>query len=258
MHPKLISFDGFILPTYGFFLFLGVLFALILGKRLAKKEGLDGDKVIDMAISILIFSFIGSKIFLLLTDFSYLKSWQGLWDLLRSAGVFYGGLIFGFLVGFYYMMKYKFPLGPLADIYGIYIPLAHFFGRLGCFFAGCCWGKPCNLPWAITFKDSFANENMGTPLDVPLHPTQLYEASFLLFLFLFLKFYFYKRKIFKGQVFLLYVLSYSFFRFFIEFLRDDPRGFIFNFLSTSQFIATISIIFSIYLYARNLKKIHNR
>lgn len=257
MYPKLISFDGFFIPTYGFFIFMGVVFALFLGKKLAKMEGLDGEKVVDMAISVLIFSFLGSKILLLFTDFSYLSSWEAFWALIRSAGVFYGGLVLGFLVALFYIKKYKFPLGPLADIYGICIPFAHFFGRLGCFSAGCCWGKPCTLPWAVTFKNPFTGENMGTPLNQPLHPTQLYEAIFLFFLFLILIFYFYKRRKFKGQVFLTYVFFYSIFRFFIEFLRDDPRGYIFNLISTSQFISIIAIIFSIILYARNYKKVKN-
>ncbi|MEJ5166176.1 MAG: prolipoprotein diacylglyceryl transferase [Thermoanaerobaculia bacterium] len=257
MYPKLISFDGFFIPTYGFFLFTGVVLALLLGKKLAKMEGLDGEKVVDMAISILIFSFLGSKILLLFTDFSYLSSWEGIWALLRSGGVFYGGLVFGFLVALFYIKKYKFPLGPLADIYGICIPFAHFFGRLGCFFAGCCWGKSCSLPWAVTFKNTFTGENMGTPLNQPLHPTQLYEAFFLLFLFFILRLYFYRRRIFKGQVFLLYVLFYAIFRFFIEFLRDDPRGYVFDLISTSQFFSIIAFIFSIFLYARNYKKSKN-
>lgn len=258
MYPKLISFNGFFIPTYGFFLFLGVVLALFMGKKLAKKEGLDGEKVVDMAISILIFSFLGSKVLLLFTDFSYLSSWEGIWALLRSGGVFYGGLLVGFLVAFYYIKKYKFPLGPLSDIYGICIPLAHFFGRLGCFFAGCCWGKPCFLPWAVTFKNTFSGENMGVPLNVPIHPTQLYEAIFLLTLFFVLNFYFYKRRTFKGQIFLLYIFFYSIFRFFIEFLRDDPRGYIFNLISTSQLFSIFGFIFSIALYVRNYKKIKSR
>lgn len=257
MYPKLISFNGFFIPTYGFLLFIGVVLALLLGKKLAKMEGLDGEKVVDMAISLLIFSFLGSKILLLFTDFSYLSSWEGFWALIRSGGVFYGGLIFGFMVALFYIKKYKFPLGPLADIYGISIPFAHFFGRLGCFFAGCCWGKPCTLPWAVTFKNPFTGENMGTPLNQPIHPTQLYEALFLLFLFLILLFYFYKRRKFKGQIFLLYVFFYSIFRFFIEYLRDDPRGYLFQLISTSQFLSIIGIIFSIILYVRNYKKVKN-
>lgn len=256
MYPKLITFDGFFIPTYGFFLFFGITLALIFAKKLSKKEGLDGNKVVDMGISVLIFSFIGSKIFLLFTDFSYLKSLEGIWALLRSGGVFWGGLLVGILVVLFYLKKHKFPLGPLSDIYGICIPLAHFFGRIGCFSAGCCWGKPCNLPWAIVFKNPFVFEYVGTPLFIPLHPTQIYEALFLLTLFFILYFYFYKKRIFKGQVFLLYILFYSFFRFFIEFIRDDPRGYIFS-LSTSQFISILSFIIAFYLYVRNYKKIQS-
>ncbi len=258
MHPKLITIGSFFIPTYGFFLFIGVLLALFLAKNLAKKEGIDGTRVVDMAISVLIFSFIGSKVLLLFTDLSYLKSFENFWSLIRSGGVFFGGLLTGIFVAIYYIKKYNFPLGPLSDIYGLCIPLAHFFGRLGCFSAGCCWGKPCYLPWAVEFKNTFASEYVGVPLYIPLHPTQLYEALFLLILFLVLRFYFYNKRIFKGQIFLLYVLSYSFFRFFIEFLRDDPRGFIFNIISTSQFFSITGFLVAIFFYVRNYKKIKNR
>lgn len=253
MFPKLISFNGFFIPTYGFLVLIGIIFSLLIGKKIAKKEGLDPNKIIDMAISIIIFSFIGSKIFLIFTDFSYLKSLKNFIWLLRSGGVFFGGLIAGVLTAFYYLKKYNLPLWKVSDIFGIGIPFAHFFGRIGCFSAGCCWGKPCSLPWGVVFKNEFSGEYMGVPLNVKIHPTQLYEAFFLFFLFLFLFFYLYKKRKFYGQIFLSYIILYSFFRFFIEFLRDDPRGY-FLIFSTSQWISIFAFFTSIFFYARKNKE----
>jgi phosphatidylglycerol:prolipoprotein diacylglycerol transferase len=122
------------------------------------------------------------------------------------------------------------------------VALGQAIGRLGCFSAGCCWGKPTTLPWGVRFTP-LGHEITGVPVDVDLHPTQLYEsaATFLIFLFLF---WLHRRKRFSGQVILLYAVLYAVTRFSIEFLRDDPRGDIAGLttltgLSTSQIISLI-------------------
>jgi phosphatidylglycerol:prolipoprotein diacylglycerol transferase len=134
------------------------------------------------------------------------------------------------------------------------VALAHFFGRIGCFFAGCCYGKYCDLPWAVTFNhhDSLA------PTGIPLHPTQLYEALGNLAIFLFL-FFFRKRKKHDGQLFWLYVLIYGITRSFIETFRADFRGeFFYGVLSISQvvggFMAVVSLIMLFVFRKRTLSK----
>ena len=121
---------------------------------------------------------------------------------------------------------------------------------MGCFAAGCCYGKPTDLPWGVTFTNSYSGSLVGVPLEIALHPTQLYSALGNLLLFTGL-IWFYRRKRFDGQVFWLYALSYGVFRFIVEFWRGDPRGTVFGgALSTSQFVALIMITVALGMLAR--------
>jgi phosphatidylglycerol:prolipoprotein diacylglycerol transferase len=163
-------------------------------------------------------------------------------DFLRSGGVFYGGLLGAILAGYFLMRRYKLPWWKTADACAPGIAIGNFFGRQGCFAAGCCWGKPTTLPWGVKFTE-LGHEITGVPTDAYLHPTQLYESFAMLIVFFFLL-WLYKHKRFSGQVILSYALLYSVIRFGIEFLRDDPRGDLFGLttltgLSTSQIISII-------------------
>ena len=91
--------------------------------------------------------------------------------------MFYGGLIAAFLVGLWLVRRYRLPVWTTADLYAPGIALGHVIGRLGCLLAGCCYGRPTDVPWGITFTDPVAAANVGTPLGMPLHPTQLYDAG---------------------------------------------------------------------------------
>src|SRR6185503_5593193 len=135
-------------------------------------------RVLDLGIYIIISALVGAKLLLLITDFgSFANNPRALLDLARSGGVFYGGLILAVVVALFYIRRVGLPLWTTCDVFAPGIALGHVIGRFGCFFAGCCFGKPTSLPWAITFTDPFAAANVGTPLNVPLHPTQLYEAG---------------------------------------------------------------------------------
>jgi len=138
--------------------------------------------------------------------------------------------------------RYKLPWWQTADACAPAIALGNAIGRQGCFAAGCCWGKPTNLPWGVEFTER-AHEITGVPLGVHLHPTQLYEsfATFLFFLFLV---WLHRHKRFRGQVILTYAVLYAVMRFVIEFFRADQRGDILGLttrtgLSTSQLIALL-------------------
>ena len=255
MIPKLFHVGAFFIPAYGLLVTVGVFLALLLEKRLAMRAGMNGDQIFDLGVSIVIAGLIGAKVLLIVTDRTFLDSWASAWYLLRSGGVFYGGILFGAAAAWYYFRKYKLPFWKTADILGVGIPLAHFFGRLGCFAAGCCWGRECSLPWAVTFTNPDAHEITGVPLNLPLHPTQLYEALFLLALFGFV-YWRYSKKRFDGQIFLTYVIVYAAFRFCIEFLRGDPRGTVFGLLSTSQAIAIGSCALASIIYALRNKALH--
>ena len=152
--------------------------------------------------------------------------------------MFYGGLLVAVTVALLYIRKVGLPLWTTCDVFAPGIALGHVIGRFGCLFAGCCFGKPTNVPWAITFTSPFANANVGTPLNVPLHPTQLYEAGAIFVILVFLLATEKLGRKFAGRTFWVYVLLYAIARYIIEYYRGDERGAVGPF-STSQFISLI-------------------
>ncbi|MDQ2976193.1 MAG: prolipoprotein diacylglyceryl transferase [Acidobacteriota bacterium] len=244
MYPELFRIGNFPINTYGVFLALAFLFAILITVRLAASDGLPREKIYDLCLWMLLASLIGSKILMFFTEPEYRDHPLQLLslDFLRSGGVFYGGLIGAIVVGYLLMRRYKLPWWKTADACAPGIAIGNFFGRQGCFAAGCCWGKPTNLPWGVKFTE-LGHDITGVPLDTYLHPTQLYESFSMLIVFFFLL-WLHKHKRFSGQVILLYALLYSVIRFVIEFFRDDPRGDILGLttmtgLSTSQIISII-------------------
>jgi phosphatidylglycerol:prolipoprotein diacylglycerol transferase len=244
MYPELFRIGNFPINTYGVFLALAFLGAILITVKLAARDGLPREKIYDLCLWMLLSSLVGSKLLMLFTEPEYRDHpWQLLsLDFLRSGGVFYGGLIGAILSGYFLMRRYKLPWWKTADACAPGIALGNFFGRQGCFAAGCCWGKPTTLPWGVKFTE-LGHEITGVPIDVPLHPTQLYE-SFAMLIVCFFLLWLHKHRRFSGQVILFYALLYSIIRFAIEFLRDDPRGDLFGLttltgLSTSQLISLI-------------------
>jgi phosphatidylglycerol:prolipoprotein diacylglycerol transferase len=244
MYPELFRIGNFPINTYGVFLALAFLFAILITVRLAASDGLPREKIYDLSLWMLLASLIGSKILMFFTEPEYRDHPLQLisLDFLRSGGVFYGGLIGAIVVGYFLMRRYQLPWWKTADACAPGIAIGNFFGRQGCFAAGCCWGKPTNLPWGVKFTE-LGHDITGVPIDTYLHPTQLYESFSMLIVFFFLL-WLHKHKRFSGQVILLYALLYSVIRFVIEFFRDDPRGDILGLttmtgLSTSQIISII-------------------
>lgn len=244
MYPELFRIGSFPIHTYGVFLALAFLFAILLTVRLGAREGLPSQKIYDLCLWMLLASLIGSKILMLFTEPEYRGNPLQLisLDFLRSGGVFYGGLLGAVISGYFLMRRYRLPWWTTADACAPGIALGNFFGRQGCFAAGCCWGKPTTLPWGVKFSE-LGHEITGVPIDAHLHPTQLYESFAMLLVFFFLL-WLHKHRRFKGQVILVYAVSYSVIRFLIEFVRDDPRGDILGLttltgLSTSQIISVI-------------------
>src|SRR5687768_7747870 len=201
--------------------------------RRAKQWGLDPTRVLDLGIYIIIAALIGAKLLLFVVDFDqFSTSPQDLLSLARSGGVFYGGLILAVLVAFWYISRHQLPFWTTCDVFAPGIALGHVTGRLGCFAAGCCYGRPTELPWGITFHNPLAAANVGTPLGVPLHPSQLYEAGAGLLILAMLLGIERRGRPFAGRTFWLYMLLYAISRYIIEFYRGDPRGEMFG-MSTS-------------------------
>ena len=239
MYPRLLELGPITVYTYGVLLAAAYLLGLKLAMVRAQARGLDQTRVLDLGIYIIISALVGAKALLLFTDFhAYAANPRALIDLLREGGVFYGGLILAVAVALWYIRHVGLPLWTTTDAFAPGIALGHVVGRFGCFFAGCCWGRPTTVPWAITFTDQFAALNTGTPLNIPLHPTQLYEAGAEALILLVLLTTESRGRTFAGRTFWLYMLMYAVSRFIIEFYRGDPRGTVFMF-STSQFISIL-------------------
>ena len=239
MHPILFDFGPITVYTYGVLLAAAYLLGLKYATVRAKVRGLDQTRVLDLGIYIIIAALIGAKLLLLVTEFdTYTSNPRELLDLARSGGVFYGGLILAVGVAVVSIRRMGLPLWTTCDVFAPGIALGHIVGRLGCLFAGCCYGQPTSLPWGITFTDPFAAANVGTPLNVALHPTQLYEAgaeALILGLLLATEA---RGRAFPGRTFWLYMLLYAVSRYLIEMFRGDPRGAV-GIFSTSQFISVI-------------------
>lgn len=255
MHPILFNLGSWPVYTYGILLAAAYLLGLQLAVWRARRSGVDANRVMDLGIWIIIAALVGAKALLVIVDWDYYRSNpREVFSLVRSAGVFYGGLIVATVTGFALMRKYRLPIWTTADLYAPGIALGHVIGRMGCFFAGCCWGKPTDLPWAITFTNPAAAMNVGTPLNIPLHPTQLYEAGAELLILGLLLSTERKGGYFAGRTFWLYMLLYGISRFIIEFYRDDPRGVMFG-MSTSQFVSVLLVPLSLamlyWLWRRN-------
>jgi phosphatidylglycerol---prolipoprotein diacylglyceryl transferase len=239
MHPILLELGPLTVYTYGLLLAAAYLLGLKLAMVRAEARGLDHARVMDLGIYIIISALVGAKLLLVVTDYkSFFGDPRELLTLARSGGVFYGGLILAVAVALWYIRKVGLPLWTTCDVFAPGIALGHVIGRLGCLFAGCCYGKPTTVPWAITFTNPDAFANVGTPLNQPLHPTQLYEAGAELLILLLLLVTEKKGRPFAGRTFWLYMFLYAVSRFVIEFFRGDARGNV-GIFSTSQFISLL-------------------
>ncbi len=266
--------------TYGVLLVASFLIAIFVARRLAASEGIEPDMVVDMGVYIILAALIGAKFLLLAVDWEiYSRQFRALvsegggkvgealgflggfgailgalarmsMSLLQAGGVFYGGFIAAILATIWYVRRHNLSLWKVADIGAPAVAIGHGIGRLGCFAAGCCYGISTDLPWGVVYSNTYSGTLVGVPLNIPLHPTQLYEAATNLLLGVFL-IWFHRRKQFDGQVFWMYVLVYAVMRFLHEFLRADPRGSLFgDALSTSQFIAIIGATVALGMLAR--------
>jgi phosphatidylglycerol:prolipoprotein diacylglycerol transferase len=253
VHPRLFEIPAIFgigpltVYTYGVMLAAAYLLGLQLAIVRAKRAGLDAQKMLDLGVALVIAALVGAKLLLLLTNFSYFRANPAeIIVLARSGGVFYGGLIGATLVAFWYIRRNDLPLWTTCDMFAPGIALGHVIGRLGCLMAGCCYGLPTSVPWAITFTDPFAAANVGTPLNQALHPTQLYEAGAELLILVFLLATERKGRPYPGRTFWGYMLLYAVSRFIIEFYRGDERGMIMGW-STSQFISLILAPLSLFM-----------
>lgn len=248
MHPELIRFGSFALPSYGFMMAAAFLAAIWLLRRRSASFGIEPEAASDVAIWLLLSGLLGAKLLLVIVEWpSYVRSWSEFLSLGRAGGVFYGGLLGAVLATAILLRRRRISFWAFVDAAAPSVALGQAFGRVGCLLAGCCWGRECTLPWAVTFTSPVAHENVGVPLGVPLHPTQAYEvAGTLLLCILLIRF---ERRAFSGETFARYVFGYALLRGTIELFRGDPRGEILGVMSTSQFIALCGVLAGLAIFA---------
>lgn len=249
MHPELFSIGNFSVHTYGFMIMLGALSGFLYMSHAVKELGIEKDKIQNLAIYIILAAFIGGKLLFYLENPSYyFGSFENMKRNFRTGFVFYGSLLFAIPVVIWYFKKENWPLWPLLDPIAIVACIIHGTGRLGCFFAGCCYGVPTDMPWGVTFTDPISQ---AEPLHTALHPTQLYSSFMILTILAFLLML-KRHQRFDGQLFFAYIISYAVGRGILEIFRgDEARGYIIDgILSHSQFISVLVILVTLFFYVR--------
>ena len=249
MHPILFRFGSFTIYTYGLFMaaaFVAAIFYLSYLIKKSKEKIISQNDLYSLFIYMMIFGIMGARLLFVLINLNefilyplaILKVWQG-------GLVYYGGFIAIIIYLYIYAKRKNVILLNLSDFFAPALALGHAIGRIGCFFAGCCYGKESNLPWSVVFTNEYSLAVIGKSL----HPTQLYEAfiNFLLFVFL----HFYSKKEHKlGMSFAIYIMSYAVLRFAIEFFRDDYRGMQYFGFSISQIISVFLFMIGIFVICR--------
>jgi len=242
MHPILIDLGFYQVPSYGVMLVIALATALFTLKRRADRAGLDGSRLVDLGLWLVIWALVGAKGLYILVELPrFLRNPGDIITVLRAGGVFLGGFLAAVVAAVVLLRRYALRFLPSADVIAPSLSLGQAIGRVGCLLAGCCWGGSCDLPWAITYTDPRAHQLVGTPLHVPLHPFPVYESLCDLGLYALLA---------ALYRFATYLVGYGVVRFLLEYTRGDAaRGFVFNgALSTSQLIALIMIAAGIGLW----------
>jgi phosphatidylglycerol:prolipoprotein diacylglycerol transferase len=246
MHPKLFEIGGFTIYTYGLMLALAFFVGILLAYFKARKVGLEPMIIIDTGIVVLIGAVVGAKLFYVLGHLSEYAGDPGrLLDMIRTGGVFQGGLILAVILSVAYLYWKKQPVWLVADVAAPSIAIGQAIGRIGCFCAGCCYGKeadPAQIPWAVNFPPEAI-----APSGVYRHPTQLYELLLMVVVFVLLLLLWRVRK-FDGQIFWAYVILYSVVRGgIVEWFRGDHANLYFG-LSGQQIISVFTLIVGLIIY----------
>lgn len=252
MYPILFQIgDSLTIYSYGFFIVIGAVSGVsYVAYQARKKYDTPFDTINSLFLLLLISAIVGGKFFLFFERPGYYSENFG--ALLTGRGfVFYGSFLFCIPAMLYFFKKKNLPVLPMLDIMAVTTCIVHFFGRIGCFMAGCCHGIEWHGPLAVTFT----NEACLAPLNVSLHPTQLYSSGMILLIMMILLLV--KRyQTFNGQLFMIYLILYAIGRSVLETFRGDlSRGFVIDdYISNSQFISLVVVVVSGYFYFKLSKK----
>jgi len=255
MHPDLFSIGPLTLHTYGLMIAIGFIVGLVIAIKIGRRHGIDPQQIMDLSFLLIISGIIGSRIVYILMNISdYAANPLDIFKLWQGGLVFSGGLLAALIACFFYIRRHKLDILLTGDIFAPSVAIGQAIGRIGCFMAGCCYGKTTSVHWGVIFTDS----KSIAPLNIPLHPTQLYDSfsNFIIFIILIILG---ARKKFTGQVIIWFLIMHSTARLFIERFRGDDRGIVPGTGWTmTQFIAILILISSIYalfyIRARHDKK----
>lgn len=261
MHPYLFKIGDFSIPTYGILVAAGYLLGAFYIYRRNHLLNVTKEQISDILLFSIIAALLGGKLFYVVifwNDYGltfFEKALNALKEF-RYGFVFYGGLIVSTIATYFYLKKKKINFLKFADIAAPGIVLGHAIGRIGCFFAGCCHGKPTEFICAVKFNNP---ESLVAPalIGVPIHPTQLYSSVLNFIIFIALHFMLkasLKNNWKQGLIAASYILAYSIARFTVEIFRGDARGdFIFA-MSPSQLISLSGALLALFFFYFTFKK----
>ena len=242
MFPDLFSIGPLTIHTYGLFVAIGFAVAILVAIKVGKAQGIHPEQVMDMGFITILFAIIGSRLMYVIINFSYYKNHpMDIFRIWQGGLIFSGGLITVFLAMGWYLKRHHLSFWKTGDLWAPSIAIGQSIGRIGCFMAGCCYGKPTEMKWEVVFT----HPHSLAPLNIPLHPTQLYSSFSGLIIFLVLL-VLHAKKQFKGQVILWFLILHSTARLLIERFRGDDRGLIpGSDMSMTQLVTFLILIASV-------------
>ena len=256
MYPVLFQYGEFIIPTFFTMVMLGALAATFFIYYKAPKVGLSQVTVLDIGMVGTLFGVLGGRLFHVFAEafWFYQEDWTRIFEFWRGGFVSYGAFILGSIAVVVYLLIRKQPLLKYLDLGGLSLPIVVFFIRVGCLGAGCCHGKPTDFFIHLVFNNP-ASTAGSLYLGVPLHATQIYSMINAALLFAFLN-QRYKRRLFDGEIILLFFMIYPVLRGLVEILRGDlDRGVYFDgLLSTGQITGAVVFVFASLTYFYLFKK----
>jgi phosphatidylglycerol:prolipoprotein diacylglycerol transferase len=242
VHPILFHVGSFPVHSYGVMMALAFVFGLWTATLRGRREKISGETIADVALWTMIGTILGARTVYVVTYWNDEFAGQPTSEIfmIQHGGlVFYGGLVGAIVAGMIYLRWKKLPLWKIADVFAPSIALGSVFGRIGCLLNGCCYGRACDLPWAISFPPG---NPLGSPT-TPVHPTEIYDALLNLILYVFLAWLF-RRKKFDGQLFATYLICYAITRSFVEYFRGDYSDTHHHFGLTPAQLVSVPIFFA--------------
>lgn len=245
MDQVAFEIGGFAVYWYGLLLATGILAGLWTASRRGLRDGLAPESLLDLAPWLIIGAVVGARLLFVVTywDEQFAgKPFVDVFNIRKGGLVFHGGLVGGVISCAIYLRWKRLPVWKVADAMAPSIALGQAIGRIGCLMFGCCYGRACDLPWAIHFPEDHYTAGAG------VHPTQIYESVLDFGLYLALA-WLYRRKRFSGQIFAAYLIAYAFVRSFVEFFRGDyPTYYLGGWATPAHGVSLILLVAGVVLW----------